>query len=129
MRFMDQVLGGVLLHARQHNGQLYFQPETAFATRADAYGGGDAGIIRHFQLFLGGHRFHCADETGRIAHGEQLFGVIAFAPAAAQFFRRGEFHGQRTIGGHGTAVAASGSGGTGAVENIDGHGAVPFGGY
>src|SRR5690606_28367472 len=97
---------------------------------ADADLAGDAGGRRQRDLLLAGHELQRAQEAGRVAGGEQLFGIGAWAAGAAQLARRGQLHVEDAVVGAGAAVTAPGGGSGGGVEDLlDGHGVTPVGGW
>ncbi|MNO94258.1 hypothetical protein D3C76_858760 [compost metagenome] len=114
----DQVLGDGAIQARQIDVQLHFQTEAA-GDLADADLAGDRGVGGNLHLLLAGNELDGADEAGRVARGEQLFGVGGFAARAAQFLRGGQFHVEDAVRGNGAAVAASGCSGSSGVEGLD----------
>ncbi|KAG0919263.1 hypothetical protein G6F31_021183 [Rhizopus arrhizus] len=78
-------------------------------------------------LGLAGHELQRGQEAGRIAGREQLLRVGARAAGAAQLARGRQLDVQHVVGRDGTAFAAAGCGGIGAVEDFfDRHGAFPL---
>src|SRR5690606_29530248 len=86
---------------------------------------GDRGIGGQGDLLPAGDELQRAEEAGRVARREQLFGIGAVAAVAAQLARGGQADVQYAVGGGGPAFAAAGGGGGGGVEDLfDGHGRV-----
>ena len=92
MGLLDQRNGFRVLDTGEAHLQIGGDAETAGRTRADADRGGDGGIVGdlHAVLVLRGDEFQRPEETGRIAGGKELFGIVAGAAAATEFLRRGE---------------------------------------
>src|SRR5690606_5891978 len=121
---LDQRLQGVAGEPRRGHRQRGLQAE-ATAQGADAHVGGDRGRGRQRNLLLAGDELQRAQEAGRVAGGEQLLRVGAFAARAAQLARRGQGEVELAVGGGGAAFAAAGGGGGAGVEDLlEGHGGL-----
>src|SRR5690606_16465590 len=83
---------------------------------------------RQWNLLLAGDELQRAQEAGRVAGGEQLLRVGAFAARAAQLARGGQGEVELAVGGGGAAFAAAGGGGGAGVEDLlEGHGGLLWG--
>lgn len=92
MGLIDQLRRGFMINAWQRHLQSDVEPKAAFRPRANADGGGHAGIVWNLDLQafrMGGDEFHRAQETGSIAGREHLLGVVTVATVAAKFLRGG----------------------------------------
>src|SRR5690606_20216264 len=115
VRLLDQRLQRVAVDPRGRDGERGLDAE-AGRDLADADLAGDAGGRRQCDLLPGRYELQRAEEAGRVARGEQLFGIGAGTAAAAQLARGGQLHVEHLVVGPGAAVAASGGGRGGGVE-------------
>ena len=125
MGLLDEVLDHGLVEPGHRDGQLGSDAEAlAVIARADADIGRNACVFRDPHLLLAGDELERAEEAGRIAHGEELLGIGAFAATAAEFLRRVQHELDVAGIGRGLAFAAAGGGTVGGIERL--HEGVSF---